>query len=119
MPNKVGRPTKYNLGKIDLMMPLFKEGASILEICAELDIHPDTFYEWKEKYPEFSEAIRIGESLSEAWWIKMGRSNIYTDPKRPFNVALWKSNMANKFQWSDRVEAKQDTTVTFKVDYED
>lgn len=37
-----------------------KSGATDEEICSALGISPSTFYEYKKKYSEFSEALRTG-----------------------------------------------------------
>jgi len=57
-----GRPTKYNpkfhpkMGKLAAAT-----GKSDEEIAKELEITTSTLYLWKNKYPEFSEAIKVAK----------------------------------------------------------
>ena len=105
MENKVGRPTKYNeeLGKqvIDLMY----QGFSIIEVCHELRISKQTFYDWCERHSEFLDAKQKGVDFSEGWWTKQGRENLRDGT---FNYTGWYMNMKNRFKWADR----QDSTVS-------
>lgn len=115
-----GRPTKYDASICDTLPELFSEGASIAEVCVKLGIHKDTFYAWKEKYPEFSDSIKHGLSLAEAWWSRIGVEG--TLGSRPINPTMWIFNMKNRFAWTDRREVSMDedtreavSNVTVKI----
>lgn len=58
-----GRKSKYN----DYVKPRLDEikrwaaaGATEKEICAALDVHVSTFSEYKNKFPELNDALRVG-----------------------------------------------------------
>jgi len=106
----VGRPSEYRpewmLSKV---IDIMSEGASKVEVAAELGITKETLYQWVQKYPEFSDSIKKGEQLCEAWWEKNGRKCLH-DQK--FNASLWYMNMKNRFKWSDRQEQTIDMTAT-------
>ena len=106
-------PTKYRESFNETAIELMSEGASKTEICAELEICWDTMIDWcnresprfKEK---FSESIKKGELLSQAWWEREGRTNL---KDRDFNYTGWFMNMKNRFRksnvpWSDNTEIK-------------
>lgn len=97
----VGRPTVYRAEICDQVIELMKEGRSKNAVASILGIHVDTIYDWCDKYPEFSEAIKKGVMLSEAWWEEHGRLNLHN---RDFNSTLWYMNMKNRFGWRDRVD---------------
>lgn len=109
----VGRPTDYRpdwmLAKV---VDLMSEGASKTEVAAELGVTKETLYQWINKYPEFSDAIKKGEGLCEAWWEKQGRKSMH-DQK--FNASLWYMNMKNRFKWSDRQEQTIDLTANIST----
>lgn len=103
--NKGGRPkapmilTERQLAEI---LERYREGASDAEVKAYIyeirgSFSNDLWYRWIEEDPEFSECIRLGKLLSEAWWTKQGRENLF---KRDFNGHLYKLNMIHKFGWT-------------------
>lgn len=62
-----GQPTKYKgQATLDLVFGLALLGASEEEMIRVLDIHTDTFYEWKKHIPEFAEAIENGKERADA-----------------------------------------------------
>lgn len=111
-----GRPTKYKPEMCDRVIELMKEGASKTEVAADLDITWDTLARWQEENPLFSEAIKRGERLSQAWWERMGRQNL-VDPYQgdKFNATLWYMNMKNRFGWRDKSEVENTGTTTVKL----
>lgn len=57
-----GRPTKYdkiNTPKLAYAMAL--AGRTDDQIAEFLEINRDTLYDWKKKYPEFSDALKSGK----------------------------------------------------------
>ena len=101
-----GRPTKFKEEMCETVICLMSEGASKIEVCAELGICFDTIAEWcnpKGDYfkPTFSEAVKKGLQLSQAWWEKNGRTNL---ENRDFNYTGWYMNMKNRFGWADKKE---------------
>lgn len=83
------------------IMGLKKEGASDVEVRAELGISQDLWDRFKKEIEEFSLTIKKGDDLCEAWWEKKGRTNL---ENRQFNAVLWYMNMKNRFGWKDRNE---------------
>ena len=108
-----GRPTKYKPEMCKTMITLFKQGASIAEVCLELDIHHDTFYEWKERHEEFSESVKKGLAYSKGWWEKQGRLGVWADTSEGasrLNYTGWFMNMKNRFKedWRDKHETPEE-----------
>lgn len=118
--NKGGRP-KEDLSSLPKdwykdVLDLYKEGASDSEIKAMIitwrgSFSNDLWDRWLLEEVAFSETIRMGRLLSEAWWNRNGRENLWT---REFNYQGWYMQMKNRFGWSDRVENKTDMNVTAK-----
>lgn len=113
-----GYPSKYDDENHPLLvLRCMAEGASKAELCLEIGINPDTIYEWEKRHPSFKEAIRIGEQLSQAWWLTLGRKNLWN---REFNSILWMMNMQNRHGWtrkmdvSGKAEVEHSGTVTEK-----
>ena len=97
----------------ETILELMKEGASLDEVRGELDISKDTLYRWKEDYEDFSDSIKRGIRMSQAWWEKQGRISLRD---RDFNYTGWYMNMKNRFKWSDKKEFNNEGSITVMVD---
>lgn len=98
-----GRPTKYSADMPQRAIDLMSQGASLIEVAADLGVSRATLSKWQldDSKPAFVEAIKKGVELSEAWWMREGREAL-RDTK--FNHGLWYMNMKNRFRWRDRQE---------------
>ncbi len=83
---------------LETTIALMSQGASKVEVAAELGITRDTLYEWVGSNEEFSDTIKMGETLSQAWWEKKARLSL---DGGQFNTALWFINMKNRFGWQN------------------
>lgn len=109
---KIGRPDHYEEWMCEKVIELMAEGASKTEVAARLGLgSKQMLYDYCKKYPQFQDAVKKGELLSEAHWEKEARINLYN---REFNSTLWYMNMKNRFKWSDRT----DNTHTFTTQEE-
>lgn len=111
----IGRPTKYDPKYCDLMIEVMKEGASMHEFAAEINVNIDTIHEWFKEYPEFTEAKKIALSKCQAWWERAGRKGLYGNKENMFNSAVWIFNMRNRFGWrnetSEEMREKAEATA--------
>ena len=85
----------------DKAIDMASEGASVVEICAEIGMAKRTYYSRQkidEEWAEFCDHLSL---LMEAWWNKTGRINLND---KTFQVALFKLHMQNRFQWGDRLD---------------
>ena len=89
-----------------ILEAMMREGASHIEVIAEIDICEDTFYRWKKENEEFSESVERGKLLSQAWWLcpknhsyksviysrtsKNRRGCPYCAGQKTLNYDLWK-----------------------------
>jgi hypothetical protein len=51
--------------KLELVEGWARDGATDLEMIAALGISPQTFYNWRGKYPEFKEAVQRGKEITD------------------------------------------------------
>lgn len=87
----------------DAILGMYSHGASDKEVKALIyhwlgKFSNDLWNRWMEEEEEFSETIKRGRMLSEAWWEMQGRTNLTI---KDFNATLWYMNMKNRFGWAD------------------
>ena len=106
-----GRPTKYQPEYCQETIDYLAQGKSVTQLSARIGVSKSTIYLWAEQNSEFSDALRAGQELSEAYWegelVDMMRD-------RDVNAPLVKLYFANRFGWSDR-QAHDHTTKGEKI----
>lgn len=63
---KLGRPTSYNPAYCKQAFNFCLLGATIPELAAFFEVHPDTISEWQSRHPAFSEALKKGKARADA-----------------------------------------------------
>lgn len=108
-----GRPTKYKPEFCDKVIELAKVGASKAEMALELDIAYSTFDVWQNDIPEFSDAVKRAERISQGWWEREGRIATFGG-KDGFNATSYIFQMKNRFSedWRDKRETEHSGRMT-------
>ncbi len=80
---KPGRKTEYKPKYNDIAFEFCKDGHFSARVLAKkLKVSPKTIVNWKEKYPEFAEAIEKGKDIAvddiEQTYFKLGKGGIKT-----------------------------------------
>lgn len=109
----MSRETDYRPELCDEIVHMFSDGSSITQVCArKLEVHRDTYYEWKSVHPEFKKAAERGEAMSQAYWEDIGKDGI-TGNLEKFAGSSWSFVMKNRFRehYSDQQKEKEGNTA--------
>lgn len=107
--SKMGRPTKYKEEYCQELIEFSKDGSSKVQFCAHIGICYDTFLDWKKKHSDFSESIKVADTVCQAWWESKGQKAIFGGVEG-FNPTGYIFNMKNRF--SRDYKDKQDIDHT-------
>jgi hypothetical protein len=92
----------------DIIIDNMSNGASFDEISCLMGVSDDTLRKMMKNHPELLGTIKRGKQLSKAWWMRVGRTQLFN---KEFSFTGWYMNMKNRFGWTD----KQDLDVTINV----
>ena len=100
-----------------IILTEYKNGASDVEIKAIIinwrgKFSNGLFDRWIDEEVEFSQTIKTGRILSEAWFQKHGRKNL---TNKDFSYTGWYMQMKNRFGWADNTNNKTETTAKIQV----
>ena len=94
-----GRPSKYPKGKdlkrlMDDILNHAKQGKSLVQISARVDIPRSTMQSWAEEYSEFSAVLTRAKELEQAWWEDVGQQ----DKLNGLHPVAWKKSVEARFR---------------------
>lgn len=109
-------PSKYKPHYGQILICEMEKGRSLTQVAAKFRVALETLEQWGKKYKELSGAIKIGTTLSQAWWEAIGQKNLKS---KNFQTGLWTQNMKNRFGWydRDRNEGTQETKQIVQIYY--
>src|SRR5690349_4083220 len=107
-----GRRTKYEPRYCEMITAHMAEGYPMETFAGLVGVHRDSLYEWRNKYPEFSDAIKRGRELLYKWMLDRGRAGMLQAVKDSqgnrvpiqFNATVWIFMMKNMCGWRDNPE---------------
>lgn len=112
VPAKIGRPSLYKPEFCETVIELGKQGKSITQMAAKLDVDKATVLRWRDEKEEFCTALTRALTYSQDWWENEAQLGL---KDRNFNAAIWHKSVASRFREDyaeKREEAPQITIVT-------
>ena len=107
----VGRPSHYDPAYCEQVVEYGRLGKSIEQICYLLNTPVRTLYEWRDRYPEFSQALTDAKDYEQAYWEMLAHTHIVETKDGPkLNATLWSRSMAARFPKKYRESVKQEIT---------
>ena len=73
----MGAPIKYRPEMCQTAISYLGQGFSVTALAGKLDVTRETLYQWQDKFPDFSDAIRQGRAKGQASYeqIMRGQAN--------------------------------------------
>ena len=78
-----GRPSKYDASMGETVITCMSKGYIVDEVCSELGIHRDTFFEWLRTHPDFSDCYKKGRAAFSAFWTRAYKKVMMGIPLNP------------------------------------
>ena len=100
-----GRPSSYREEFCEIVEEMGREGKSVAQMAARLNVSKDTIYEWVKAHADFADSFTRARTFSQAWWEAKGQESI---GDRNFNANLYKISMSARFR-DDYTERKEIT----------
>lgn len=101
---KVGQPTKYTPEIVIRTKELLELGLNYQDICDSIGISAETFSQWRKKYPEYSEVVRIANAKVKEIALK----SIRVGEMRDWKAAAWRLER----RWPDEYKDKKELEIT-------
>lgn len=110
-----GRPTKYKPEYCQSIVEWMAEGKLVYDWAKEIGIHICSVYEWKEKHPAFSEALKKGEKYKKYVAEKFVHDAVYNpNINNVAFVMMCRNYYRLKTKDPDDGSSKENTTIIIK-----
>jgi hypothetical protein len=106
-PSMSGRPSEYSESYGNELIELMAEGLSITAAAAELGFHRDTIYDWAEKYPIFSDALKRARGKRV---LKLERDLLGAADGPTVTSRIFALKNADPGEWRDKHEVSHGVT---------
>lgn len=107
-----GRPTDFTPELGEKILSLMSQGFSLVAAAAELDVHRQRVYEWKERHPEFADTINLAMGKRQLF---LERRLISADASPIVISSIFALKNAAPEDWRERVETQHSGTVTLQA----
>lgn len=101
----MARPIEYDPEFCDRAISFLADGFSVAALAGELSVARSSIYKWMEDYPEFSDAVKVGQAKATLWWEKANRSLAMTGEGNATACVFGLKNRASD-EWRDKVETQ-------------
>ena len=114
-----GRPSTYDPAYCEQAETFLSDGYSVAALAGFLKVAKSTIYEWIERHPEFSDAVKRGQAGAVYWWETANRNLAITGDGNATACVFGLKNRASD-EWRDKTETEhsgnlQITKVTREI----
>lgn len=69
-----GRPTDYDPAYCETAITFLADGYSLAALAGSIGVSRSTIYNWVDVYPDFMDAVKIGQAKAVLWWENRNRA---------------------------------------------
>lgn len=102
----MGAPTKYKPEYIQKLIDFLAQGYPFEAFAGEINVNPDTVYEWAKVHKDFSDAKKMGRSKGLKAFCDIGKAGTLGKVKN-FNATPWVFMLKNIYGWRDKLEVSE------------
>lgn len=103
-----GRPTAYKEAYCNEVIELMATGLSLTAAMAELGFHRQTAYDWQDQHPEFSYAVKVGQSKRQ---LALERRLLSADAGPVVTSSIFALKNTGTGDWRDKHEYEHSGSV--------
>ena len=108
----MARPSEYKEHFGQEIIGLMATGLSLTAAAADLGFHRDTMYDWGKKFPEFSDALKMGRAKRQLF---LERRLLDARAAPVVTSSIFALKNAAPDDWRDKHEVDSNQTVTINV----
>ena len=96
----MAHPTSYNPAHCETATELLRQGYSIAAVAGSIGVCRATIYTWLKEYPDFAQAVAIGQAGAILWWEQQNRTLAKTGEGNAASIIFGLKNRAAD-EWRD------------------
>jgi hypothetical protein len=108
----LGRPSNYRPEYCDLIIAEMAKGYSLGACAATIGCARSTINEWVSRYPDFSEAVKLGLSHRQKQWETAAMQSAFTGGAGNVGMITMGLRNAGREDWSEPEHVKHAVTIT-------
>lgn len=109
-----GRPNTYTETMGREVINLMATGLSLTAAMAELGYHRQTAYDWQDKYPAFSDAVKVGQAKRQLFLERRLLKDELAGPQVTGTIFALKNTGTGDWRDKQEVEHSGEMTLTTK-----
>lgn len=113
---KRGQPTKYRPEFCEMATELLARGYDKVAVAGSFKVSVDTLENWRRQYPEFAEAIDVGEPQRSLYWQEQLIAAANSPPNAKSFQAIWQGLRHSHPSWRDNQPLIAQTNINLLDD---
>ena len=110
----MARPSKYSEAYCNEVIECLAEGHSVSAFAGRVGVTRSTVYKWAEDFPDFAEALKIGQAKAVEFWEKILVKVARDGGGNATAVIFALKNRAND-DWADKVQTEHTGKVQVSI----